>query len=46
MATNYFFAIAIVMTGWLWLIAWIAMEMVWSIQGRIAAARPADGNAG
>jgi hypothetical protein len=28
LATNYFFAIAIVMTDWLWLIAWIAMEMV------------------
>jgi hypothetical protein len=28
MAANYFVAIAIAMTGWLWLIAWLAMQMV------------------
>jgi len=28
MTTNFFVGIAIVITGWLWRIAWIAMEMV------------------
>jgi hypothetical protein len=28
LAANYFVAIAIVMTGWLWLIAWIAMQLI------------------
>jgi hypothetical protein len=28
MATNYYVAIAIATIGWLWLIAWIAMQMI------------------
>jgi hypothetical protein len=27
-AANYFVALAIVMTGWLWLIAWVAMQLI------------------
>ena len=28
MAANYFVATAIAMTGWLWLIAWLAMQLL------------------